>query len=720
MTAREHQPRRLRRELIFAAFGILVAGAMKLVRIASLVALVYAVVAPEILVSGLGLALIGTSVATLWVALRTSMAGAQAGVQSIVAAIVAVAVSDAVALAPAGAEAGTALAVVAVSGVAVGATSLALGVSGAARLVRYLPHPVVAGVLAASGWLLVASAAVMMTGGIDAGLFDAAGVARWAPGVAIGTVMLIGVRVLRHPAVVPATLAITTVATYLVAAVLGIGTDGLGRGGWLFGPFPGEGGLWRLPPVEALWNADWSAVAAQAPTLATVALVTALLVVLYTNAMELEHDVDMQPGRELREVGVANLLGAVFAGFATTVTPTGTRLAHSMGVRRRADAAVTTLVVLAVLALGASVLEALPRPVLGAVLVYLGLDYLDAYLFSGLRRYGRLDLAIVLVIVATVVVFGLLPGVAVGLILTAAMFVVASSRADVIGAARTGRTLRSRVTRAGAARDALYEHGERTVVYHLEGTVFFGTADKLSAAVKQRLSRDPAPRSVVLDVGAAGTFDATGGMAVLRIARAAARVGADVIVVGAGPIVRDTMTRSGANVSFEPDLDTALERCEDRILADVGLTETRPSFDDAIEDLPGGRATWDALAPWFEQVDAQPGERVIRQGGAADDFWILAGGRVSAVLERADGTTLRLESLAPGQVIGELGFVTHAPRSAHIVVDEPARLFRMDRDRWARIARERPDLAVALRDLMLRLAAERVQHLSTALASARS
>lgn len=713
-----HASRRPRRRLIVSGFGVIVAGAMKIVRIASLVALVYAAVGPPELATGLGLALIGTSVATLWIALRTSMPGAQAAAQSIVAAFVAVAVSDAVAVAAPGTEGATAFVVVAGSALLSGAVALTLGLAGAARLVRYLPHPVVAGVLAASGWLLVTSAVKMMGDPVAGGPFEMLAIAHWAPGLATGVAMFLAARWLRHPLVVPISLALATAGFYGVAALSGMGIARLGRDGWLFGPFP-EGSLWRLPPADTLWAADWSAVLAQTPTLATAALATTLLVVLYTNAMELDHGVDMLHGRELREAGVANLLGAVFAGMPVSLSPSGTRLALAMQVRRRSDAAVAPLLVVAVLAFGTGVLEAIPRPVLGAVLVYLGLDYLNVYLFVGLRRYARLDLLAVLVIVVTVAVFGLLPGIGVGLAVTVAMFVVAASGEDVVAAARTGRAVRSRVTRGAAARDALFEHGDRTVVYHLEGTVFFGTADKLTAAVRARLDERPTPSSIVLDVAGAGTFDATGGMAVLRIARAADRVGADVFVVGAGPNVRVAMERSGATVRYEADLDTALEHCEERLLSELGMEDARPTFEDALERLPGGRSTWDGLRSWFDEVQAPAAEVLIEQGDEAEDFWVLAEGRVSAMLVRSDGTTLRLESLVPGQVIGELGFVTHAPRSARIVADEPSRLFRMDRDAWRRLGEERPDLALALRDLILRLAAERVQHLSGALAATR-
>ena len=60
MPESERTSRRPRRRLIVSGIGVIVAGAMKIVRIASLVALVYAAVGPSELATGLGLALIGS------------------------------------------------------------------------------------------------------------------------------------------------------------------------------------------------------------------------------------------------------------------------------------------------------------------------------------------------------------------------------------------------------------------------------------------------------------------------------------------------------------------------------------------------------------------------------------------------------------------------------------------------------------------------------------
>lgn len=698
--------------------GILVAGLMQVFRVASLAALVYAVGGPELRADGLALALIGTAVASIWIALRSSVPGAHASAQSVSVAVTVVAVSGAASAVRPDALNGTVLAVVAASGVVTGLVLLVLGLTGAARLVRYLPHPVIGGVLAASGWVLVDSAVAMMSRGVAGGPFTAEAVLHWLPGIAIGVWLFVFAQAVRHPLVVPLTLVASIALFFGVARLNGYSLARLFEEGWLFGPLP-NGALWRLPPVAQWLEADLGVVIAQAPAYATVALVTALTALLFTSGMELDRDVDADAGRELRETGIANLLGATFAGLTATVSPTGSRLAAAMRTRRRVDAAVTPLLTIVVLALGARVIGIVPLPVLGGLLVYLGAAYLSEWLVTGWRRLSLLDMGVVIVIVVTVAVFGLLEGVAVGLVVTVAMFVVAAARTDVVAAARSGRDLRSRVTRSAAARDRLWDEGERTAVFHLEGTVFFGTADRLVARAKERLSNEPVPRYVVLDVKDAATFDATGAFAVMRIARAAARVGAEVVVAGGGPPLQRTLRKAGADATFAPDLDRALERCEDGLLAEADLLSDRPTFDDVVDEIPGGEPTWRSMRPWFEEVRLGAGETLVRQGEPAECFWILAEGRVSAVLERNDGSRLRLETLVPGQVLGELGFVDPAPRSADLLADEPSRLYRMDRASWGALAEQRPDAAIALRDLLLRLAAGRVRHLSSALAAAR-
>ncbi len=711
--------RRIGPGLILPAVAVLVAGAMLAVRVAALAALIYAGLPPSVRADGLALALIGTAVAAAWIALRGSMHGLHAAPSGVPAAVIAVGMAMATGTLVGDPLAATAVAIVTATTAATGLVVLLMGVTRMGRLIRYLPHPVIGGVLAASGWVLIDFAVRMMARPLETPAWDLEAAARWGPGLALGLWMTLFRRAVRHPAVVPVVLALATGAFFAVARIHGHGLEQLLEGGWLLGPFP-DGSLWRLPPADAWTQADPNVLLALLPTILTAALSTGLLVALYSTAAELERDAEANPNVDLRETGIANLLGATFAALPTVVSIATSSLSESMRARRRIDAFAAALVVFAVVAAGPGLLEAVPLPVLGGLLVMMGADFLIDWVVVGRRRLSWIDLGIVVAIVGTVAVFGLLPGIGVGLALAVVLFVVLMARTDVVHETPADRAVRSRVTRSAAARELLQRERARIALVRLEGVVFFGTADRLVERVQARLAAQPTPRFVVLDVTGASAFDATGGIAVVRIARAAARADAEVVVVGAGPRVRDELRRAGAIVEHADDLDRALERCERAILREHPQVPTEPALDDLIRDLPGGQDAWTELEPWFYEIVCAPDEAIVRQGDPGDAFWIVAEGRVSAVLDSADGRRIRLESVGAGQLLGEIAFVADVPRSAHLVAEGPARLLRMERATWKRLAKEAPEPALALRELMLRLAAQRVRHLTEALASSKA
>jgi sulfate permease, SulP family len=68
-------------------------------------------------------------------------------------------------------------------------------------------------------------------------------------------------------------------------------------------------------------------------------------------------------------------------------------------------------------------------------------------------------------------------------------------------------------------------------------------------------------------------------------------------------------------------------------------------------------------------------------------------------------------------VVGEMGFFRHAMRSATVSADGPTTLFTMTRAKFERMRRERPDLASAFDDFILRILADRTDFSNRAVAA---
>jgi len=69
---------------------------------------------------------------------------------------------------------------------------------------------------------------------------------------------------------------------------------------------------------------------------------------------------------------------------------------------------------------------------------------------------------------------------------------------------------------------------------------------------------------------------------------------------------------------------------------------------------------------------------------------------------------LRVRTITTHTVVGEMGFFRRAARSATVSSDGPATFFTLERDNFERMRRERPDLASAFDDFLLRVLAERI------------
>ena len=89
-------------------------------------------------------------------------------------------------------------------------------------------------------------------------------------------------------------------------------------------------------------------------------------------------------------------------------------------------------------------------------------------------------------------------------------------------------------------------------------------------------------------------------------------------------------------------------------------------------------ASLEAALERLVAVPVRAGETVIRQGEAADRFYIIEAGAFSVTQQTADGGVAELRRLAPGDVFGELGLLTSSPRSATVTATSEGLVLALD------------------------------------------
>src|SRR5690606_38385665 len=77
------------------------------------------------------------------------------------------------------------------------------------------------------------------------------------------------------------------------------------------------------------------------------------------------------------------------------------------------------------------------------------------------------------------------------------------------------------------------------------------------------------------------------------------------------------------------------------------------------------------------RIALSPGERVFREGDPPTTAFLIEDGRVEVTAER-DGGVIRLATLGPGDLLGEMAVIDEAPRTATATAIEPCVLLAID------------------------------------------
>lgn len=671
--------------------------------------------------TAIGMVLFTGAMIGLVVALTSSYPGSIAFPQDKIAPILALMASLIVAEAPAAATAEaifpTVLAALITATLLTGAMLFSLGRYKLGGLIRFVPYPVIGGFLAGTGWLLVKGSLKVTTGlpvtldtiGL---LFQPAALLRWVPALAFGLVLTLGMRRWRHVATMPVLLAAGILLFHGVRLVLGQSAADIEAGGFVLGHLPAEV-AWRPTGILAVFNADWRLVAAQAGTISTVLLISAIGVLLNSSALEVAANQDIDLNRELKMAGLANLASGLGGGIIGFHTLSLSSLVLKMGVRSRIVGVVSAGCCLVMLVVGAGPLALFPKAVLGGLLMFLGLGFLIEWLWDGRHKMTRADYAVLLMIVGIVGTFGYLHGAAAGIVACVVLFVVNYSRVDVAKHELTGIDVTSNVDRSAAEVRMLHRHGRRILAFSLQGYMFFGTANKLLTRVIGRCAAgqgEDAPAFVVFDFRRVTGIDSSAAMSFAKLRQFAEKRGLMLVFAHLPPDVARLLEQAGFKRGKGPtyrvlaDLDHALEWCENELLGDLA-DEGGEVPRDLLADWGGA-----AAAEYFERREVAAGTVLLQENDPSDELYLLDGGKVTVQIAGDGGKPIRLRTMQAGTVVGEMALYLGLNRSASVVADQPCTVYRLSREALARMEATAPDLAAAFHRQMAKRLAERLRN----------
>jgi SulP family sulfate permease len=276
----------------------------------------------------------------------------------------------------------------------------------------------------------------------------------------------------------------------------------------------------------------------------------------------------------------------------------------------------------------------------------------------------------------------------------------------------------SYVDRSPEVSGFLREAGDAIQLYWLSGYIFFGSSEGVFERIRSDIE-SLVPRRVayvILDFGMVSGADSSAVVSLAKLRNFCDQRGATIVYCSLSPANRAVLQGGGLfggrtrHQAFA-DLNSALAWCEERLIAEANLeSETGLArFEPWLQHQLGASVQAADLVPYLERKDLDDAQILYRQGDPADTIDLVAVGNLAIDVAKRVGESVRVRRIMTHTVLGEMGYFRRAVRSATVSSDGPAIVFTLSRANFERMRRERPDLASAFDDFIIKTLADRIE-----------
>jgi sulfate permease, SulP family len=599
-----------------------------------------------------------------------------------------------------------------------------LGFTRAGRAIRFVPYPVIGGFLGATGWLMITGAIQVVTdqapafSNIDA--FLKIPIAeKFAAALSVAVMLYLLLRRSKSPFILPGTLFATIALTHVVLLAAGSSVTAAQASGWMFQiqPTATLALPWKLGMLSSF---PWASLPSLAGDIVAIMFVTVITLLLNTTGIEIATRSEAKIERDLKSLGLANLLTAALGGYVSCTSLSRSTLAHLAGATGRLSGLTIAAIFMALLIVGPGFLGYVPKYVLGGLLFFLGAGLVYQWLVQSSQRLLLIEYLSLIGIVLLIIYWGFIAGVLIGVMIGCATFAVSVSRVNVIKFNFDGSEYHSSLDRGPRELSLLAEYGPEIQGMTLQSYLFFGSANRLYQHVKALLGRQPKCRFLIFDFRLVTGIDSSATHSFLQIKEVAAVGGARIVLVNLTPELERAFRAVrfvSDDIMIASDLDRALETCEQAVIEahrpednDIG------SFRTWLSEALGDPQYAEDLARYCHRREVEAGDIIARQGEVADSMHFILEGRIGIIVDIGERRTMRVRSLGRHTTIGEMGLITRRLRSATIQAEAASVLYELTTDSYERMKRDEPALSQALLGYVIAVMAERLNFANRAIA----
>jgi SulP family sulfate permease len=585
----------------------------------------------------------------------------------------------AVGFAQGGMPAEQALLLLGLIGLFAGLIQIALGLAGIGKLIKFIPFPVVSGYLSGVGLIIIGSQIPKFLGvGGAGGLLAAlAHPSLWAwQSAVVGAVVVAAMLWMPYVTkVVPAT---------ILALVSGVGCYGVL--GWfdpallvvehnpmLVGTLTDSGtdllatlGI-RLPGMDVLSLSTLVQIAVPALTLAVLLSIDTLKTCLVIDALtNTSHDAN----RELIGQGVGNMASSMAGGIPGAGTMGASLINISSGGTTRMSGFVTGVASLLALVFLAPLIAWVPVAALAGILIVTGFRMIDRHSLEFFYTPAtRLDFLVILSVILVAIFGNLIAASGVGVALAILLFIREQTRSSVVRKRTEGSAIFAR--RHVGPNPPVWADSKThdSVVIELQGSLFFGTASQLHAALEPETASH---KYVILSMRRVQSLDVTATHVLEQIKDQLEKNDGYLVFCDIPKdlpsglkmkrFLKDTGVVRPTNKAFAfRQLEDALQWVESRELPQHPEREPMVAVTVDLSAMPllahANVHDMDALQALVSTRSIRAGKKLFKAGGGDDALYLIRSGLVQVLASVHKKEGLELAKLGPGDVLCSNGFL---------------------------------------------------------------
>jgi SulP family sulfate permease len=611
-----------------------------------------------------------------------------------------------------------------------GLLQITFGAIGLGRLIKYMPYPVVSGYLSGVGLIIILSQVPKFLGAHGVTHLTQAlttpALWKWqsiAVGVVTVAVMVLAPRVTK---LVPAAILglLSGVVAYFVIGYFDHSLLTLANNRLVIGPLAGSN-AGVINTIASRWKSIGDFDLRQVNLLISPALTLAVLLSIDTLKTCVVLDTITRSrhnsNKELIGQGLANLASTAIGGVAGSGQMGATLVnVASGGQTRRSGMIEGVLALVAFLILG-SLIAWVPIAALAGILIVVGVRMFDRHCLRLLKsRSTILDFVVIVAVIAVAETVSLIAASGVGIGLAILLFLREQIGGSVVRRKSYGNQRFSRHLRLPEETALLEKRGNRTVIFELQGSLFFGTADQLYTELEPELK---VRKYIVLDMRRVQSVDFTAAHMLQLIEDIMSEQKGMVIfshVPEQAPSGQDMeryfelmgLARKERRGRIFAHLDEALEWIEDRILEEAHVQKDQEMPLDIREINVVRHRKEDTLAALEASTEVRSfhaGEKIFAKGDAGDEMYVIRKGLVRILMPLGAKSYHHLATFGRGDVVGELSFVDGAPRSADAIAHTDTELYVLTRARFDTLSVEHHMLAMNLLEWIATVIAARLR-----------